>query len=142
MRAELLQTSILDEILRILNGKLVSDKHPFIREAQLAVIGQSLILLYNLVTEDKVCKRLIQSNVLNLCLQFGLSSDKIIHFSSQILSVRLDKETSKNIHKPDALSKTAVEFIGRSVHEPKYLYQGIRLDGLLISLKSTSNGPT
>ena len=140
MRKEFLQTSIVDEMLRILTTVVIApEKFPLIRDAQFAVIGQSLVFLFNLVAEDRIKNTLRNSHMENVCFQFGLYNDRIIHFSSQILCVILDKTYSRRINKPDALSKIAVEYIGRSVNEPTLLCQGIRLDGLLSSLESTSS---
>jgi hypothetical protein len=137
-RREFLKTSIIDQILSIVQDKTLFDEEKSIPDAKLVVVGKALILLYNLMFEKEIASKLRQQNIMEICLKLRFSKDKTIHFASQILLITLDNNAYGNINKPDLLSKTSIEYIDKSVNEPKQLYQGIKLDGLLKNLRSMS----
>ena len=51
----------------------------------------------------------------------------------------LDKKSYDGIYEPQLLSKTCMEYISKSIKEPRQPYQGIKLDRLLSNLQSTMN---
>lgn len=136
MRQEFLRMPILDEILLILQDPLLFNDRGHISDAKLGVVGQTLILLYNLVSEDEIYSKLNKETLLTICLKLSSSKDKLIHFASQILLIIFNKDAYDNINKPDLLSKTCIEYIDKSVKEPKQLYQGIKLNNLLKNVES------
>jgi hypothetical protein len=135
-RREFFGTSIVDQILLVLQDKTLFDEEKSVPDAKLAVVGQALILLYNLASEEEIASKIRRENILDICLKLRFFKDKIIHFASQILLIMLGNHVYEHIHKSDLLSKTSIEYIDKSVKEPKQLYQGIKLDGLLKNLQS------
>jgi hypothetical protein len=136
MRPEFSSTSIIDEILLILQNRSLFDRNGRINDVKLGAIGQSLTLLYNLSFEKTILFKLRTTDLFNVCLKLRDTKDKIIHFTSHILLTMLNHDQYDNINDIPLLSRTCIEYVDKSVKEPRLSYQSIKLDGLLKNLKS------
>lgn len=138
IREEFLSLPIIDQILSILEDKSLIDTSGGIADDKIGVIEQSLKLLYNLGMEDKILTKLKDKNLFNVCLKLHFVKEKRINFISQLLLITLNEKVFDEIYEPHLLSKTCVEYIDKSVKEPRQLYQGIKLHCLLRNLESKS----
>jgi hypothetical protein len=139
MRPEFSSTSIIDEILLILQNRSLFDRNGRINDVKLGAIGQSLTLLYNLSFEKTILFKLRTTDLFNVCLKLRDTKDKIIHFTSHILLIMLNHDQYDKINDIPLLSRTCIEYVDKSVKEPRLSYQSIKLDGLLKNLKSKLN---
>lgn len=135
IRREFLSLPIIDQILSILEDTSLIDPTERIADAKIGVVEQSLKLLYNLGMDDDILPMLKMKNVVNICLKLRSVKDNIISFMSQILLITLNEKEFSNIHEPNVLSKISIEYIDKSVREPRQLYQGIKLNCLLKTLE-------
>ncbi|CAF4178083.1 unnamed protein product [Rotaria sp. Silwood2] len=62
--------------------------------------------------------------------------NKMIQFTSQALIVRLDSRKVDEIVDPQSLTKFCIEYMEKSVREPRQSYQGIRLNSILRILET------
>ncbi|CAF1358041.1 unnamed protein product [Rotaria sordida] len=135
IRKEFLSLSIIEQILKILQDRSLTDRDQIVNEAKTAVVEQSLILLYSLGQEKEIIGILRKKNLFDICLKLRIVKDRIIRFVSQILLTLLDKDAHKHIHEPHSLSKTCIEYIDKAVKETRKSYQGIKLHRLLKNLE-------
>ncbi|CAF1367909.1 unnamed protein product [Rotaria sordida] len=135
IRSEFLSLPIINQILLILQDQSLIDSNGRIADAKIEVVEQALILLYNLGMNNEILSMLRTKDIFNICLKLRLSKDKIIHFMSHFLLIMLNTSVYDDIYDPHLLSKTCIEYIDKSVKEPRQLYQGIKLHRLLKHLE-------
>jgi hypothetical protein len=136
IRAEFLNTPIIEDIITVLQDKLLLDQHGRIADKKVDFIGQSLTLLYNLALEKQILQLMQSRNLSNTCTKLRLINDKNIQFISQILLIALDEKSCGDLREINSLSKTCIEYLDKSIKTPKLCYRGIKLICLLKNLKS------
>ena len=137
-RKEFLNTEIINQILLILEDETLVDNAGCIVGAKIGMVGQCLTFLYNLSFDNQILSNMRSSNVLNICLKMRLVNNKIIQFASQTLAVVLDTNIVDTIVEPHSLTKIYIEYMNKSVKEPRQPYQGVKLNCVLKNLGSMS----
>jgi hypothetical protein len=135
-RKEFLETTIIDEILSLLHHNTLLGSDGKIIGTSMVMVGQFLTLLYNLAFDKQILSTMKVKNVLAICLKMRSETDKTVQFTSQALSIMLDPNISDDIPQPNPLTKTYVEYMDKTVKEPRQPHQGVKLQGILKTLES------
>ncbi len=135
-RKEFLNTSIINQILLILEDEMLINNLGRIDNEKIRMVGQCLTLLYNLAFDNQILSILTTNNGRSICYKLRLVDDKIIQFTSQTLRVMFDSKTVDDLVNPHSLTKTYIEYIDRTVKEPRQPYQGVKLNCILKNLES------
>ncbi|CAF1283814.1 unnamed protein product [Rotaria sp. Silwood1] len=115
IQKEFLSLPIVDQLFSILKDQSLIDENRRTAEARAGVIGQSLILFYNLGFDNRLRSQLMTKNILNICLKL--------------------RYIYNDIYDPPVLAKTCVEYIDKCIKEPRLAYQGLKLYRLLRHLE-------
>ncbi|CAF4062710.1 unnamed protein product [Rotaria sordida] len=135
IRKEFLSLPIVDQLFSILKDQSLIDENRRTVEARAGVIGQSLILFYNLGFDNRLRSQLMTKNILNICLKLRCIRDKLIHFISHFILIMFNSDIYNDIYDPPVLAKTCVEYIDKCIKEPRLAYQGLKLYRLLRHLE-------
>jgi hypothetical protein len=105
------------------------------------IVGQCLTLLYNLAFDKRILIILRDRNVAKICDELdSYSSDKTMKFAARSLKVLLDWDFEvEDTYALYNLTRILVEYISRSVKEPRQPYRGVRLNSVLKILESMFN---
>ncbi|CAF0897822.1 unnamed protein product [Adineta steineri] len=134
IRLEFLNTSIIEDIISVLQNKVFLDHSGRIKQTKF--IGLSLTLLYNLAVDEQILELMKSKNLANTCTELRHINDRVVQFTSQILLITLDKTFFHDLQEMNSLSKSCIEHMDRSSKVPKLYYHGIQLSCLLKNLKT------
>ena len=134
-------TSIIDQILSVVENEInMLGKWDSIDSAKIGIVGQCLTLLYNLAFDNRILIILRDRNVVEICDKLSFMNDKTITFAASSLKVLLDGNFNEGgRYELYHLTGILVEYMSRSVKEPRQPYRGVRLNSVLKTLERMLN---
>ncbi|CAF2965236.1 unnamed protein product [Rotaria sp. Silwood2] len=140
-RKEFISQTIIDDILCILNTESLIEsvhQHSQLFHVDVGVIAWSLTLLYNLMFDKDLFKKLKEKNTLRICEQLHTAKDDTIHFTSQNLITLLNQEEVDEIQDPHRFTRGYLYYIKNTLGQPNQTFHGIQLESTLKTFETIS----
>lgn len=108
-------------------------------DADVSFLSYSLIILYNLVFDQKILQELKESKLIDALKKIVVIDNSVLRFTSvTLIKILESNELPVEKETPTVVAQSYLHLIERTIDEIETTYHGIKLEGVLTNLESKS----